>query len=287
MTNTILVTGATGKVGQEVVRQLVQRGDVQVRAAVTNPAEARAKLGDLAEGVQFTPFDFHDTATHAPALEGVSRLFLMRPPAISNARIFVPILDAAKVAGVEQVVFLSLQGAEKNPVVPHARIEKAIIASDLPYVFLRPSFFMQNLSTTHREEIRRGEIFVPAGGGKTSFVDVRDIGAIGALALTSSVGERRAHTLTGSEALSYAEVAALLTEVLGKSVRYTRPSLPRFIFRKRREGLPWGFILVMSGIYTTCALGLAAGVSPEIEHLLGRPAITLRQFIEDYRAVWL
>lgn len=99
--------------------------------------------------------------------------------------------------------------------------------------------------------------------------------------------ERRAYDLTGAEALDYVQVAAMFTELLGRPVRYTRPSLPAFAWQRRRRGMPGSMIAVMAGLYTTVSLGLAGRVTEDTAHLLGRAPISLRQFIQDYRACWL
>jgi uncharacterized protein YbjT (DUF2867 family) len=280
--NTILVTGATGNVGSEVIRALGTTA--HIRAAVPG-AEDRSRLP---EGIDTVRFDFTDPATYAEAFSGVDRVFLMRPPHISDPKVIAPSIEAARAGGVRQIVFLSLQGAEKNAIVPHAKIEKLLLGAGIPWTFLRPSFFMQNLSGQHRDEIRdRDEIFVPAGNGRTSFIDVRDIAAVAALALTEQGHENTAYTLTGSEALTYDEVAAEISAQVGRTIRYARPGLIPFILRKRREGLKWDYILVMAGIYTTARLGLAGGLTGDVQRLLGRAPITLKQFVQDYREVWL
>jgi len=285
MTERVLVTGALGNVGGEVVRAL--SGKALIRAALTpwEYEEPPAKPDDIE---RYVPFLFEDPGLYLEALEGVTRLFLMRPPHISAPAVIAPTIEAAKQAGVRQIVFLSLQGAERNRVVPHAKIESLLLTCGVPYTFLRPSFFMQNLSTQHRDEIRtRNEIFVPAGKGKTSFIDVRDIGAVAAKTLTEPGHDNRAYTLTGSEALDYFTVARMLSDELGREIRYANPSLIRFIQRKRSEGLNWGFVLVMTGIYTTARLGRAGGLTSTVSDLLGRPPITMAQFLHDFRDVWL
>ncbi len=278
----VLVTGATGNVGSEVVR-LLRGGKSSVRAAVRDPGRV-----EPAGGVEYAPFDFTRPETYARALRGVDRLFLVRPPAISNTRRYVnPFVDAAKAAGVGHIVFLSLLGAEKNPVVPHRRIEDYLKASGVSHTFLRPSFFMQNLSTVHREDIKDcGEVFVPAGKGKTSFVDARDVAAAAAKVLTEPGHENRAYPLTGAEALDYYEVANTFANVLGRRVVYSRPSVVRFARTMLGKGLPPAFVLVMCGIYTTARLGLAGTVTRDTARLLGRPPATLRRFVEDYRRCW-
>jgi uncharacterized protein YbjT (DUF2867 family) len=281
---TILITGATGTVGEPTMQALLKDGE-SVRAAIRDEADAK----NLPDGAEPVVFDFTDATTWQQAYDGVDRMFLMRPPPISNiARDMIPSLEAAEAAGVAHVVLLSLLGAEKNPVVPHRKLEDFLESSSMSYTFLRPSFFMQNLSTTHLEEIRDDdEIFVPAGDGKTSFIDARDIAEVGAMALADPETHRnQAYPLTGREALSYGEVADIFTEVLGREITYAKPSAITFALRMKRKGRPLAYVGVVTALYTVCRLGLADTVTDDLERLLGRPPIPMRQFVEDYREVW-
>jgi uncharacterized protein YbjT (DUF2867 family) len=283
--NKILVTGPTGNVGSEVFTRLVAKGAPAV-AASHNIDKARKQLGADAAVV---PFDFTKPETFAGAFEGVEKMFLVRPPDIADVKKDIaPALAAAKEAGVKHVVFLSLLGVERNPVVPHRAIEKAVRESGMAWTFLRAGFFMQNLSTTHRDDIRdRNDVFVPAGKGKTSFIDVRDIAEVAVIALTEPGHENKAYPLSGAVALTYEEVAREMTDVLGRPVRYSNPSARNFGKEMRRRGTPLPFILVMNGLYTVCRVGGAAQVTPDAERLLGRRPITLRQFVEDYKDTWM
>lgn len=283
MNTTILITGATGNVGRELVGQLQAAGQ-PVRAAVTSAAEA----GRLPEGVAWVSFDFTDPATYAAAFEGVGKLFLLRPPHISNvARDMKPVIDYAAAVGVQHIVFLSLLGAEKNGFVPHAKVEALLKAGPVPYTLLRCGFFMQNLSTTHLQDIRdENDIFVPAGQGKTAFIDARDIAAVAARVLTEPGHEQRAYPLTGAEALDYAEVAALMGTVLQRPIRYSNPNFLRFAWRLWRRGYPLGYAAVVTTIYLTTRFGLAEQVTEDTAVLLNRPPITMRQFIIDHAALW-
>jgi len=157
----------------------------------------------------------------------------------------------------------------------------------MAYTFLRPSFFMQNLSTTHRDEIRRGRIVVPAGRGRTSFVDARDVAAVAAMALTEPGHENTAYALTGGEALDYGQVAALSTEILGKPVAYGHPELLQFVRWSRGRRLKWPYVLVMGTIYTTARLGLAGTISGDMARRLGRPPATMRECIAGNARCWL
>jgi nucleoside-diphosphate-sugar epimerase len=148
---------------------------------------------------------------------------------------------------------------------------------------------MQNLSTTHAAEIRdRDEIFVPAGGGKTNFVDARDLGEAAAHMLAGP-GKHlmRAYDLTGPASFTYGEVAAILTRELGREIRYARPSKVRFLIRKLREKTPLMFTLVMIYLYHQTVSGAADSFSPELGELLGRPPTSLEQFVREHRHIWM
>jgi uncharacterized protein YbjT (DUF2867 family) len=163
--------------------------------------------------------------------------------------------------------------------VPHHGIERLIKKSGLAWTFLRPSFFMQNLSTTHRADIcERDEVYVPAGNGRTNFVDVTDIGEAAAVVLTSPGHDRRAYEITGSEALTYAQVAETLSRACGRTISYARPSSAQFKARMLAAGQDAEFVSVMGAIYALARFGMAAGTSDELESLIGRKPTTFAQW---------
>ena len=271
-----LVTGAGGNVGSEVCAELLRRG-VPLRPPCSTSAMLRAYL------------------TASPRRPSISRAlrptlrpsrastaaFLMRPPHMAQAGAFDPFIAAMRAAGVRQVVFLSLLGAEKNPLVPHHAIEKRLRASGLGWTMVRPAFFMQNLTTTHLADLRAGRIVVPAGEGRTSFIDVRDVGAVAALALAEEGHVGKAYSITGGEALTYDECAALLSEASGLRIVYTRPSGRQFARHMAAQGFPPDHIRVMRGIYLVCRLRMAGRITDELPRLLGRPALTFAEFARD------
>lgn len=282
--NTVLVTGATGNVGREVVKALNGR-NVRVVAAVTEPEMPEPHLPAETERVRFV---FGEEATYAPAFQGIDAVFLLRPPQISDAKHLInPAVDAMRAAGVRAVTFLSVQGAQSNPLVPHHAIEKHLKCSGLEYTFLRAAFFMQNLSITHRDDIRmHDDIMVPAGSGRTAFVDVRDLAAVAALTLTEAGHARQAYELTSAEALTYDEVAGILSEVLGRTIRYSHPNVLQFWQRMHERRQPVGYVLVMTALYAVAALGRAGHLTDDTRRLLGRDPITFRQFAQDFAEVW-
>lgn len=244
-------------------------------------------MGDSGK-INYVEFDFTNPSTFTNAFRQINKVFLVRPPALANSREIAPALEAAKLAGIEQIVFLSVVGADRNRIVPHSKIERYINQLEIGATFLRAGFFMQNLNTVHLEDIKtRGELFMPAGNGKTSFIDTRDIAAVAKLALLENEHMNKAYTLTGSEALTFYQVADIFTEVLNKPIKYTNPSLISFILTMRSRGLPINFVLIMAAIYTTTRLGLASQITPETQQLLNRPLLTMRDYVQHYWSVSL
>lgn len=284
MSADILVLGALGNVGTEVVKSLVARG-AKVRAAGHFPEKIAERFGKEVEAVYF---DFLKPESFAGAFAGIRAMFLMRPPQISNIkRDMFPALEAARRAGVGHVTFLSLIGIENNKIVPHYKVETFLLESGQAYAFLRCSFFMQNLNTTHRDEIRRDdEIFVPVKDAKTSFIDVRDIGAVAAITLTEAGHSNKAYDLTGPEALDYYQVADSFTKILGRKITYRNPSPGAFFLRQLRRRQPLMFALVATWLYSNTKSGMADVLTGEVKRILGREPITMEQYIRDYSDSW-
>ncbi len=276
----ILVTGATGNVGADVLRGLLEL-QVPVRAAVTDLNRARARLP---EGVNLERFDFNDPSTFAAALKGVTRVFLMRPPIMDDAKAFKPFLKALASNGLEQLVFLSVLGAQHNPIVPHRKLELAIEKLKIPHAFLRPSFFLQNFLSTHRSDIcERNDLFVPAGTGHTSFIDARDIAAVAVRALSVPHIVSGGIDLTGAEALTYSEVAMVFSQVLGRTITYSDPLPLKFGLEMQKRGIKPAFVNVMILIYNTNRFGLAARVTNEVKRILGRDPLSVQDFVRDFK----
>ena len=285
MSSPILVIGALGNVGAEVVKHLLNAG-VKVRASDMSEEKIKARFGSSVEAVRF---DFTDPKTYEATFKGVEKMFLLRPPHITNIkRDMHPSINAAKRAGVKHVVFLSLIGIESAKYVPHYKVETYLKEVNLQTTFLRCSFFMQNLSTTHRQEIKeRNEIFVPVGKAKTSFIDARDIGAVAAVALTQTGHGNKKYDLTGSEALDYWQVTKILSEVLRREIQYKNPNPVYFLIETMQRGTPFMFALVMMGLYTSTRFGMAEPITTEVEKLTGRKPISFQEFANDYKENWV
>ena len=282
----ILITGATGNVGGELIKIFSREAVGGAVAAVSNAAK---NANRFPADIERREFDFTRPETFAAAMRGVNKVFLMRPPAISNVRrdIF-PFLSFCRRANVSQIVLLSLLGAEKLWFTPHRKIELEILRLGLPYTFLRSGFFMQNLSTANRDEIKdKNEIFVPAGNGKTSFVDVRDVAEVAFLSLFGAEHLGKAYELTGNKALTYYEVAETLSKTLGENITYRNPSLVYFIWRSWQKHRNFSFAVITAIIYTTARLGRAGLITEDLEKILRRPPMSFQKFAKDYKECWL
>ncbi len=272
---TILVTGATGRVGAPLVQGLA--GEAPVRVASRDPESAVERFD--ADCVRF---DLEHPETWGPALDGVDRLFLLFPPTVGVEAV-IEFVDAARRTGVERVVSLSVLGAEKVPVLPHRRIERHL-EPRFDYTFLRAAYFMENLTGIHRPEIvERDELYVPAGDGALGLVDARDVAAVAAAALTEPGHRNRAYDVTGPDALTFDEMARVLSAELGREITYADPGRLAFAWHMYRRGVSPGLVAFMLAEYEVTRRGRSGRTTDDVERVLGREPRDIATFITDHR----
>jgi len=243
----VLITGATGNVGIEVVAALKKLDHrLEIYAGVRDPEFLNEKLTTF--NLKTIKFDFTNVETFLPALKDVDMLFLLRPPQISEVKkYFAPLIEAAKKSSIKHIVFLSVQGVENSKIIPHHKIEKLIVDSNIPYTFLRPAYFMQNFTTTLRNDIvHHHRIYLPAGHAKFTVIDAEDIGCVAANVLMDPQNHiNKSYDLTNNETLSFDQMAEKISTGTGKTISFISPSLLQFFFIKRKENMPTMLILVM------------------------------------------
>lgn len=244
---TILITGASGNVGSEILKNINPENDqLRLLAGVREQPTERQEIGEF--GVEKIHFDLDDPFSIKEAFRQSDVVFLLRPPQISDVKkYFQPLIDIAVDQRVNHIVFLSVQGADTSSIIPHYKIEKLIEKSGINYTFLRPAYFMQNFTTTLRNDLVKNQIiYLPAGKAKFTLIDATDLGLVAAKILKNPEGHiNKAYDLTNHEQLSFGEMADILSEVLHKKIKFISPSLLSFYFKKRREKVPPMFIFVM------------------------------------------
>ena len=281
----VLITGATGNVGLEVIQSLGLTGhQMEIYAGVRDLKEGKGTFKN--DRINLLPFDFTDLQTFKPALEVCDILFLLRPPHIAEVeKYFKPLIEMAVQCNIQHIVFLSVQGVENSRIIPHHKIEKLIVESKIPYTFLRPAYFMQNFTSTLRNDlVNKKRIFLPAGNARFTIIDVRDIGLVAASILADTSGHiNKAYDLTCNEKLTFGEMAQRLSTGLGIDIHYESPSLLNFYLVKRREKTPFMFILVMIMLHYFPRFQKEPEISDWTEQIIGRQATRFDVFVSDYK----
>ena len=275
MSDRVLVTGATGNTGTHLVRVLAARGDTVL---------AGSRSGRDVAGAPGVRLDLTDPGTVRTAFDGIGRLFLVIPAGYLDAIGFLDaIVDLAAERGVK-VVFQTAFGVGDDLTSPYHRAEQRLMRSGAPFVILRPNWFADNFHTFWRAGLRSGVVAVPAGRGRTSFVDVRDIAESAAAALSGAGFDGRAFELTGPEALDYTQAAQVLSAAVGRPVRY-RPVTPdEFVGLRTRAGLPDDYARHRADLFAPGPGDGTAAVTDAVRTLTGHPARSLAVYAADNRA---
>jgi NAD(P)H dehydrogenase (quinone) len=276
--STYAVTGATGKLGRLAVAALLDRGvpAADVVALVRTPAKA----AELAErGVTVREGDYDRPDTLAPALDGVERLLLVSGDAVGQrVRQHSAVVDAAKAAGVQRIVYTSILRADSStlPLAPeHKATEDLLRQSGIAYTLLRNSWYLENYTDQVGQYLERGEIVGAAGNGRVAAAPRSDYAAAAAAALVANGHDDATYEL-GGPPFTFPELAEALSEVTGRTIRYRDVSLPDFTAALLAAGLDEGTAQFVTALEAGTAAGELDTDAADLERLLGRPATPLR-----------
>jgi NAD(P)H dehydrogenase (quinone) len=269
----ILVTGGTGTIGGALIRRLKDQGcGSEVLAIARKPAEL---------GVKTVIGDFNSPESIASHLSPGDRLFLNAMPFPRFVETFNEVIDRAQTIGVAQVVLVSVRGAKPGAKLSsgiHGEVDDHLRAAGVPYAILQPTSFMQNLI----RDLRGDQFHGAFGSAQVNYIDARDIGEVAAALLTSPIEPQSSdYLLTGPESLTHDEIAATMTAVLGREIRYLDLPAADLAVRYAAAGIPEPFATDLPAMQAAIPVDWAEAY-PTVQEITGRPPRTLAQFLADH-----
>lgn len=273
---TTLIIGASGTVGTEIATQLAHKGHTLRKATHRPSPQADQVQLNLVSGEGIDA-----------ALAGADAAFLMAPPGhTAQDKLLKPLIAAAQKHQLKKVVLMTAMGADAVEASPMRQAEIALENSGLTYAIIRPNWFMQNFNTYWLHGIlEAGVIALPTGDAAGSFIDARDIGAVAATLLDSSDDDtllNQGYNLTGAEALTHDEVAAILTRVTGKAIRYEDTAPEKVKTNLIAAGLPEDYAKFMLMILDAFKQGYSAAITPAVKAITGKVPIVFETYAKDY-----
>jgi uncharacterized protein YbjT (DUF2867 family) len=283
----ILITGATGTNGQELIRQLTAAGQ-RVRAFVRDHADTTGIEGP---SVELVVGDFDQPETLDAALRGAEKAFLLTPVAERFVEWQLTFIEAAQRAKLKHLVKFSGMGAHPSAGAEllrlHAQTDKVLRDSGLPFTILQPNSFHQNILTSAATIKTQDKFYLPLKNAAQSTVDIRDISAVAVVVLTNSCHEGKTYVITGPEALTFEQAAEKMSAILGRKIQYVNVPLSAAADGMRQSGMPEWDVAAVCDLLGYFATGAAASVTDTVPRLLGRQAISFAQFVNDHRAKFL
>lgn len=280
----ILVTGATGNFGGSTAKNLQQK-NIPFRAASRNLEALKKHFGSKAD---LTTFDWEKPETFSHTLRGITTLYIVPPPVVSNdfhikAK---PFIEEAKKAGVKHLV-ISTALYSDNPDSIFYGTEALVKNSGIDFTIIRPSFVFQNFLNQFLQSVRDGVIFAPSEKGKTSYVDVRNAGEAAAVVLENpSAHKGKIYAITGSEALTHSQMADIFSQQLSRKVEHISPSVEEYKNKLASLNLPRPLYEFLPVLYSTIAKGQWQEVSNDYTLLTGKKATTFTDFVKENKNVF-
>ena len=277
----ICVTGAGGTVGSEVIKQL-KSAKAPFRAAYFSKEKVEAAR---ARGIDAVMIDYNRPETLRVAFQGIDKLFLLGPSAPNQTQLELNVVEAAKAGRVRHIVKLSVWGADQEAFVlakVHRSVEKVIESSGIAWTFIRPNGFMQNIVNYMGGTIKsEGAFYSAIGEAKISHVNVHDIAAVAVKTLTEPGHEGKAYTLSGPQALTYADIATELSKVLRRSISHISLSPSDLKTGMLTAGSPEEYADKLLDLERYYREEQASRITNDIKQVTGRDPIRFEQYARD------
>ncbi|QRK04375.1 NAD(P)H-binding protein [Archangium violaceum] len=278
----VLVTGATGNTGRHIASRLAELGfTVRSAARESRPADSTA---------EHVRFDWADTSSHEAVLAGVDRMYLIAPPAVDDPSVLMlPFIDRAVELGVRRVVLLSSSAIpEGSPGL--GTVHRALRERVPEWAVLQPSWFMQNfVNERHHQGAslkREGLLVTATGDGRVGFVDARDIAEVGVRALADEKSHDTAHVITGPQALSYDDIAAVLSEVARRPMRHVKVGSDEIVRHMADSGIPERYAVLLAQLEESIRQGSEARVTQTVLRVTGREPRPFEAFARAHSSFW-
>jgi ergot alkaloid biosynthesis protein len=278
----VLITGGTGNTGRYVAARLAELGFPVRTASRAAPASSLAG--------EHVRFDWADASTHAPALSGVGRVYLVAPSLVDDpARLMLPFIKLALAKGVRRMVLLSSSAiAEDAPGL--GTVARALRDLSPEWAVLKPSWFMQNFVDprhAHRGSlIREGRVVTATGAGRVGFVDADDIAEVAVRALTDEVPHNTAHVITGPEALGYGDVAAILARISGRPMQHVPVDDEAAARALVAAGMPERYAALLVGLDAAIREGVEDRITDTVARVTGRAPRSFEAFARAHAHVF-
>ena len=282
----ILLTGVTGTTGSLLLNALKNK-NVAMRAMLRDPD--KLKDADI-PGLEIVQGDYEDEASLEKAMQGVDRAFMLMPnieQQLVNEKRFV---DVARRVGVGHLVKLSASKADANSPAKlksyHGQAEEYMAESGLTYTSVRPNFYMQNMLHSIPTIAADNKFFLPMRDGGVGLIDVEDVAEFLAHVLTEDGHENKIHFITGSEVLSFSDIAQQMSDALGREISYIDIPAEDFSAQLRQFGTDEWYVDAVKDLFELIASGDGASTTDTFAEVCGRAPVTFRQFMEKHKAAF-
>lgn len=287
---TILVTGATGPLGEAVITTLLEKKDASsIRALVRDEAKTKALKE---KGVSIAIGDYNDYSALVEATKGIGTVVLISGNDLQNrANQHLNVIRAAKENGVEKIIYYSLQrkddredgGLLGNKTIAHYITEKALIASGMTYVILQVALYSDMIPLfAGQQMVETKTIYLPAENGKAAYALRTELGEAAAIIAIDETGkyDNRSIVLTGTEAISWAAIADMLSDITGNKFKYISPDVPEFLETMKKNGAPEWLGPALAEMQQAIAHGEFAKATDDLETILGRKPETVFNYLK-------
>ena len=284
----ILVTGATGELGKQTIQHLVSKTNVSNIAALVRDESKAAELKEM--GVEIKIGNYDDIQSLINAFKGIDKLFFVSASDIEKR---LPqhknVMEAAKKSNVKHVVYTSFVRKNETDSSPIAALGKAHIYTDdfmqksgITYTILRHTLYMEFAPFFMGDKVVENQmVYLPSGNGKVAFLLRSEMAEIAANVLTSKSHENKIYNISGEEALSYGDIAKIISEITGKDIKFVSPSVEEFVQTMKKAGVPEEMIGMSVGFAQAIEQGEFDIANPEISKLLGRKPVSLESFLSQ------